>query len=75
LSLINDSGKANVKQIQELAGHKRQATTEMYLHSMGEATRSAVAILDQNLDGFLKSPTLESHAKLGKVNNGGDVSG
>jgi integrase len=64
LSLINDSGKANVKQIQELAGHKRQATTEIYLHSMGEATRSAVAILDQNLDGFLKSPTLESHANL-----------
>jgi site-specific recombinase XerD len=64
LSLINDSGKANVKQIQELAGHKRQATTEIYLHSMGQATRDAVTILDQNLDGFLKSPTLESHAKL-----------
>jgi integrase len=63
LSLINDSGKANVKQIQELAGHKRQSTTEIYLHSMGEATRSAVGILDQNLDGFLKSPMLESHAK------------
>ena len=63
LSLINDSGKASMKQVQELAGHKRQSTTETYLHSMGEATRSAISILDQNLDVFLKSPTLESHAK------------
>ena len=63
LSLINDSRKASVKQIQELAGHKRQATTEIYLHSMGEATRDAVTILEQNLDEFCKSPTLKSHSK------------
>lgn len=64
LSLINDSGKASMKQVQELAGHKRQATTETYLHSMGEATRTAIAILDENLDEKTKSPTLESHVKM-----------
>jgi len=47
LSVINDSGKASMKQIQELAGHKRQTTTEIYLHSLGHATRDAAAILDE----------------------------
>jgi len=47
LSVINDSGKANIKQLQELAGHKRQSTTETYLHAMGSAVRDAAAILDE----------------------------
>lgn len=47
LSVINDSGKANVKQLQELAGHKRQSTTETYLHVIGSAVRDAAAILDE----------------------------
>lgn len=46
LSVINDSDKASLKQIQELAGHKRQSTTETYLHSISRATREAVEILD-----------------------------
>jgi integrase len=61
LSIINDSGKASVKQIQELTGHKRQATTEIYLYSMGQATRDAVDILDQNLDVFLGCPMIKFH--------------
>ena len=47
LSVINDSGKASMKQIQELAGHKRQSTTETYLHAMGSAVRDAAKLLDK----------------------------
>ena len=47
LSVINDSGKASLKQAQKLAGHKRQSTTEIYLHSLGSATRNAAEILDE----------------------------
>jgi len=75
MSLLNDSGKASTKQLQELAGHKRQTTTEIYLHSLGHPIRDAVALLDENLDVFLKSPTLESHASDKKTikKGSGDV--
>ena len=62
MSLLNDSGKASLKQLQEMAGHKRQSTTEMY-HSLGHPLREAATLLDQNLEDFLKvprwSPTLK----------------
>lgn len=61
MSLLNDSGKASLKQLQELAGHQRQSTTEIYVHSLGHPLRDAVALLDENLDVFLKSPTMKSH--------------
>jgi integrase len=61
LSLINDSGKAGMKQIQELAGHKRQSTTEKYLHATGSAVREAAGILDkkvsQNQKTTIQRPT------------------
>lgn len=59
LSVINDSGKANVKQLQELAGHKRQSTTETYLHVIGSAVRDAAAILDE-IEGA-ENPEKVSH--------------
>ena len=59
LSVINDSGKASMKQIQELAGHKRQATTETYLHSMGQAVRDAAGILDEKSVSNFKRGTPE----------------
>ena len=45
-SVVNDSGKASMKQIQILLRHKRQSTTETYLHVMGEGIRDAISILD-----------------------------
>ena len=45
-SVVNDSGKASMKQIQVLVRHRRQSTTETYLHVMGEGMREAISILD-----------------------------
>jgi integrase len=45
-SVINDSRKASMKQIQGLLGHKRQSTTEEYLHVIGSALYDAAGILD-----------------------------
>jgi len=45
-SVINDSRKASMKQIQGLLGHKRQSTTEEYLHFIGSALYDAAEILD-----------------------------
>ena len=55
-SLLHDSGKVSLKQIQLLLGHKRQSTTEIHIHSLGNALRDA-AILELEATGS-KSGTL-----------------
>lgn len=47
LSLLNDSGKLSLKQVQLWARHKRQATTENYLRSM-RGLEEAVEILEKS---------------------------
>ena len=45
-SVLNDSGKASMKQIQKLLRHRRQSTTENYLHSIEGNLYQAARILD-----------------------------
>ena len=45
-SVLNDSGKASMKQIQTILRHRRQATTERYLHSIDHDIRSVAKILN-----------------------------
>ena len=47
LSVLNDSGKLSLKQVQLWARHKRQATTEIYLRSM-RGLEEAVAVLEKS---------------------------
>jgi integrase len=47
LSLLNDSGKLSLKQVQMWARHKRQATTENYLRSM-RGLEEAVQVLENS---------------------------
>jgi integrase len=49
-SFVNDSGKATMKQIQKLLRHRRQSTTENYLHSMEWDVMQAAKILDTKRD-------------------------
>jgi len=49
-SVINDSRKASMKQIQGLLGHKRQSTTEEYLHFIGSALYDAAEVLDGEIE-------------------------
>jgi integrase len=45
-SILNDSGKANMKQIQKLLRHRRQSTTEIYLHSVNRDLHEAASLLN-----------------------------
>ena len=45
-SILNDSGKASMKEIQLLLGHDRQTTTETCLHHVSATLQSASEILD-----------------------------
>jgi len=55
---ILDHAKVNIGSIQRILGHERRATTEIYLHSIGESEREAMEI-------FEKSHT-ESHTETKK---------
>lgn len=45
-SVLNDSGKASMKQIQLFLRHKRQSTTEVYLHSIDHGLFEVAGLLD-----------------------------
>jgi integrase len=45
-SIINDSGKATLTQIQKYLRHRRPTTTENYLHEVGRSLREVADILD-----------------------------
>jgi integrase len=46
-SILNDNQKASMKQIQKLLRHKRQATTEDYLHSIDHNIIETAKLLDK----------------------------
>jgi integrase len=45
-SILNDSGKASMRQIQTILRHRRQATTEQYLHTVDHDIRRVAKILN-----------------------------
>ena len=47
LSVLNDTGKLSMKQMQRIARHRRQSTTEIYLHSISHDLEEAFRILDE----------------------------
>ena len=61
-----DQGNIPIGSIQKIFGHENKTTTEIYLHTMGNAERDAIAILDSCLEG--KSHT-DSHTETEKVFN------
>jgi integrase len=63
-SVLNDSGKASLKQIQKLLRHRRQFTTENYLHSIEGSVYEVVRILD---GGVAHSGTPNREVKIEKA--------
>jgi len=47
-SILLDSGKATLGQIQQFLRHKRKTTTEIYLHNMGNDLVAVAEVLDEN---------------------------
>jgi integrase len=48
-SIIQDSGKSSMKKIQLLLGHSNVATTERYVHHLGEDLKSTVSLISEGL--------------------------
>jgi integrase len=60
---ILDKAKAPLGSIQRILGHENRSTTELYLHSIGEAERETMKILDREIEGFSHT---NSHTKQKK---------
>ena len=59
ISVINDIGKASMKQTQEFARHRRQSTTETYLHSISKDMHETVGILEDYWGRFRESSEVD----------------
>jgi len=44
---ILDKNNVNIGTIQRILGHENRTTTEIYLHSIGEAEREAMRVYEQ----------------------------
>ena len=53
-----DQANVPIGSIQRLLGHENRTTTEIYLHSIGESERQAMAVLEERFEHFSHT---ESH--------------
>ena len=62
-----DQANVPIGSIQRLLGHENRTTTEIYLHSIGESERQAMAVLEERFEHFSHTDShTESHtAKKG----------
>ena len=61
-SLMDNAG-VNTGSIQRILGHENRSTTDIYLHSIGEAERKAMDIFEQANQCFEKKSHTNSHTK------------
>ena len=57
-----DRANVNIGSIQRILGHEHRSTTEIYLHSIGEAEREAMRIFEQ----VSENSHTESHMEVGE---------
>jgi integrase len=68
-SLMNDAGKG-IKQIQRILRHKRQSTTETYLHTIDSALYDAVEALEEKAE---KNRVVPKVVPLGSKNGNDEI--
>ncbi len=57
-----DRANVNIGSIQRILGHDHRSTTEIYLHSIGEAEREAMRIFEE----VSQNSHIESHTETKK---------
>ena len=62
---VLDNANVNIGSIQRILGHENRATTEIYLHSIGEAEREAMKIFEQVSKKSHTDPHIDEHKKTG----------
>jgi len=60
-----DNANVGIGSIQRILGHENRTTTEIYLHSIGEAERAAMKVFEQ----VSENPHTDSHTEK-KVKKG-----
>ena len=58
-----DQARVPISSIQHILGHENRSTTEIYLHSIGEAEREAMTVFDREIE---KNSHTESHTEKEK---------
>ena len=59
-----DAANVPIGAIQRILGHENRTTTEIYLHSIGESERQAMAVFDRHFENFSHT---DSHTNEKKV--------
>jgi len=60
---ILDRANVNIGSIQRILGHENRTTTEIYLHSIGEAEREAMNIYERFVNDSEENSHTDSHTK------------
>ena len=58
-----DRGNVNIGSIQRILGHENRSTTEIYLHSIGEAEREAMRVFEEVSENSHTNSHTESHTE------------
>jgi integrase len=64
-----DHENVNIGSIQRLLGHEHRTTTEIYLHSNGEAERIAMDVFEMALEKSHTDSHMDSHTKEKDLEN------
>ena len=60
-----DNANVNIGSIQRILGHENRTTTEIYLHSIGEAERKAMNVFEQLSENSHTDSHTENNKKRG----------
>ena len=63
---IMDRANVNIGSIQRILGHEHRSTTEIYLHSIGEAEREAMRIFEEVSEDSHTNSHTDSHTETKK---------
>ncbi len=63
---VLDYANVNIGSIQRILGHENRTTTEIYLHSIGESERKAMAIYEQVTEKSHTESHIETEKGLGQ---------